>query len=81
MVPTKVLLFYDTEGRMPFISPSRVLYSEIPHKSDIICYIVSFYLHQLSVLKLFHRWVGSLNTFLVTAVGLISGALYDRGYL
>ncbi|KAG1837692.1 major facilitator superfamily domain-containing protein [Suillus subalutaceus] len=25
-------------------------------------------------------WIGSLNTFLVTAVGLISGSLYDRGY-
>ncbi|KAG1804260.1 MFS general substrate transporter [Suillus subaureus] len=25
-------------------------------------------------------WIGSLNTFLVTAVGLISGPLYDRGY-
>ncbi|KAG1796829.1 major facilitator superfamily domain-containing protein [Suillus plorans] len=25
-------------------------------------------------------WIGSLNTFLVTAVGLVSGPLYDRGY-
>ncbi|KAG2120295.1 major facilitator superfamily domain-containing protein [Suillus cothurnatus] len=25
-------------------------------------------------------WIGSLNTFLITAVGVISGSLYDRGY-
>ncbi|KAG1724549.1 major facilitator superfamily domain-containing protein [Suillus lakei] len=25
-------------------------------------------------------WIGSLNAFLATAVGLISGSLYDRGY-
>ncbi|KAG2076074.1 MFS general substrate transporter [Suillus decipiens] len=25
-------------------------------------------------------WIGSLNTFLATAVGIISGSLYDRGY-
>ncbi|KAG2133949.1 major facilitator superfamily domain-containing protein [Suillus cothurnatus] len=25
-------------------------------------------------------WIGSLNSFLVTVVGLISGTLYDRGY-
>lgn len=25
-------------------------------------------------------WIGSLNMFLVTSIGLISGSLYDRGY-
>ncbi|KAG1731102.1 major facilitator superfamily domain-containing protein [Suillus paluster] len=25
-------------------------------------------------------WIGSLNAFLVTGVGLVSGSLYDRGY-
>ncbi|KAG0693803.1 major facilitator superfamily domain-containing protein [Suillus ampliporus] len=25
-------------------------------------------------------WIGSLNVFLVTGVGLVSGSLYDRGY-
>ncbi|KAG2140762.1 major facilitator superfamily domain-containing protein [Suillus cothurnatus] len=25
-------------------------------------------------------WIGSLNMFLLTAVGLVSGSLYDRGY-
>ena len=31
--------------------------------------------------KVSHRWIGSTNAFLATSVSLISGALYDRGYL
>jgi hypothetical protein len=76
------IVVYDIEDRMLFILLSRILYPELPHKSNIIIYIVSFYyLCQMSVLKVSRRWIGSLNTFLVTAVGLVSGALYDKGYL
>ncbi|EAU93297.2 hypothetical protein CC1G_13220 [Coprinopsis cinerea okayama7 len=42
---------------------------------------MAFFTSRLNpTLTFLHRWIGSVNTFLVISFGLVAGRLYDRGY-
>ena len=62
----------------------RLLYPELSNKRVAVCDIVRL-VHKSGISMCVTRnmldsWIGSTNAFLATALGLVAGTLYDRGY-